>query len=262
MGTTQEGTGRTPPSQSCKVPGATPNIAENSAFVRPAFSIWPRRAPGGSAWAFSFGNDQFTSPCDSFLRAREGEAAGADGVWLFRAATAASSDSSSSSSVNGVRGFLLQSLNVRTSSKKEKNRALFYLPRLLTTLVLLVFLSGAVAVLLYETVPMRNTTRTSFDAIIVLGSPANPDGTPSHDQWERVGEGVREFRAGVAPRLIMTGGAAHNRYVEAHIMAQLAEAEGVPAAGVIEEGHAKDTIQNAYYSVQIMQAHGGIRLKW
>ena len=39
-------------------------------------------------------------------------------------------------------------------------------------------------------------------------------------------------------------------------MAQLAEAEGVPASAVIEEGRALDTIQNAYYPVQIMQAHG------
>ena len=59
---------------------------------------------------------------------------------------------------------------MRTSPKKEKNTALSYLARLLTTLVLLVFLSGAVAVLLHETVPMRNTTRASFEAIIVLGS--------------------------------------------------------------------------------------------
>ncbi|HZD75704.1 MAG TPA: YdcF family protein, partial [Acidobacteriaceae bacterium] len=73
---------------------------------------------------------------------------------------------------------------------------------------------------------------------------------------ERVLEGVREYRAGVAPRIIMTGGAAHNHLVEAHVMAALAEAQGVPANAVIEEGQAHDTIQNAYYSVQIMKAHG------
>jgi uncharacterized SAM-binding protein YcdF (DUF218 family) len=73
---------------------------------------------------------------------------------------------------------------------------------------------------------------------------------------ERVMEGVREYRAGVAPRIIMTGGAAHNDYVEADVMAKLAEAQGVPAAAIVEEGQAKDTIQNAYYSVQIMEAHG------
>ncbi len=153
-----------------------------------------------------------------------------------------------------MRGSFYNLFNVRTNPANEKN-TLFYLPRLLTTLVLLIFLPAAIAFLLYETIPLRNTARTTFDVIIVLGSPANPDGTPSHDQYERVSEGVREFRAGVAPRLIMTGGAAHNQYVEAHVMAGLAETQGVPASDVIEEGQAHDTIQNAYYSVRIMQAH-------
>ncbi|MGA9718276.1 MAG: YdcF family protein, partial [Acidobacteriaceae bacterium] len=91
---------------------------------------------------------------------------------------------------------------------------------------------------------------------IVLGYPAKSDGTPRPEMRERVLEGVREYRAGVAPRLILTGGAARNHYVEAHVMAELAEAQGVPASAVIEEGQAKDTIQNAYYSVEIMRAHG------
>ncbi len=107
-----------------------------------------------------------------------------------------------------------------------------------------------------RTLPLSNTGATHFDTLIVLGYPAFPDGTPRPEMRERVLEGVREYRAGVAPRLIMTGGAAHNQYVEAHVMAQLAESEGVPASAVIEEGQAHDTIQNAYYSAGIMRAHG------
>jgi uncharacterized SAM-binding protein YcdF (DUF218 family) len=107
-----------------------------------------------------------------------------------------------------------------------------------------------------RTLPLSNTTATHFDTLIVLGYPAFPDGTPRPEMRERVLEGVREYRAGVAPRIIMTGGAAHNHYVEAHVMAELAEAQGVPASAVMEEGQAHDTIQNAYYSAKIMQAHG------
>lgn len=69
-------------------------------------------------------------------------------------------------------------------------------------------------------------------------------------------EGVREWRSGVAPRIIMSGGAAHNRWVEAETMANLAEAQGVPANDILEERQAKDTIQNVYYTVAIMQTHG------
>ncbi len=107
-----------------------------------------------------------------------------------------------------------------------------------------------------RTLPLANTATTQFDTLIVLGYPAEEDGTPRPEMRERVMEAVREYRSGVAPRMIVTGGAAHNRYVEAHVMAQFAEAQGVPASAIIEEKQAKDTIQNAYYSVEIMEKHG------
>jgi uncharacterized SAM-binding protein YcdF (DUF218 family) len=107
-----------------------------------------------------------------------------------------------------------------------------------------------------RTLPLSDTGASHFDTLIVLGYPAFPDGTPRPEMRERVLEGVREYRAGVAPRMIMTGGSAHNKNIEAHVMATLAESQGVPKSAVIEEGRALDTIQNAYYSVKIMQAHG------
>ncbi len=113
----------------------------------------------------------------------------------------------------------------------------------------------AAAVLLYRSIPLGNTEQARFDTIIVLGCPANPDGKPSPVQRERVSEGVRQYRAGRAPMLIMTGGAAHNRYVEAEVMASIAEAQGVPPAAILQELQAQNTIQNAFYSVQIMKAH-------
>ncbi len=39
-------------------------------------------------------------------------------------------------------------------------------------------------------------------------------------------------------------------------MAELAASQGVPREALIEETQALDTIQNAYYSVKIMEAHG------
>lgn len=107
----------------------------------------------------------------------------------------------------------------------------------------------------YHAIPLSNTHAKHFDAIIVLGTPTRDDGTPSPEQRERTEEGVREFKAGVAPVLIMTGGAAHNTFVEGEAMKKLAVTEGVPAEDVIVEGQAKDTIQNIYYSDQILAAH-------
>ena len=104
--------------------------------------------------------------------------------------------------------------------------------------------------------PTSNTSLTRFDAIIVLGTPADSDGNPTPEQLARVTEGVNEYKRGTAPRLILTGGAARNRFVEARVMARTAEAQGIPASAILVEPQAMDTIQNACYSVRIMQAHG------
>ena len=104
--------------------------------------------------------------------------------------------------------------------------------------------------------PKSNTSRTRFDAIIVLGTPADSDGNPSPIQLARVTEAVHEYERGVAPRLILTGGAAHNQFVEADVMARTAHAQGIPQSALFVEPRAQDTIQNACYSQQIMDAHG------
>lgn len=108
----------------------------------------------------------------------------------------------------------------------------------------------------YDAIPTANTNLAHFDTLIVLGTPCLTNGTSSPEQRERVLEGVREFRAGVAAHMIVTGGAAHNNFVEADCMKRLALQQGVPPDAVIEEKQAKDTIQNIWFSKQIMDAHG------
>ena len=104
--------------------------------------------------------------------------------------------------------------------------------------------------------PAANTSRERFDAILVLGYPADRDGNPTPTQLARVTEAVHEYERGMAPRLIVSGGAASNRFVEAEVMARTAEAQGVPPPAVFLEPRARDTLQNACYAVQMMQAHG------
>lgn len=129
------------------------------------------------------------------------------------------------------------------------NRVLFYLFAVVFAIALLT--AGV-----YLTIPNHNTAATRFDTIIVLGYPANSDGTPTPEQRERVLEGVREYKAGVAPYIIMSGTSAHNQYVEADVMAQLARSQGVPASAILEEVQARNTIENIYYSARIMHQHG------
>jgi uncharacterized SAM-binding protein YcdF (DUF218 family) len=104
--------------------------------------------------------------------------------------------------------------------------------------------------------PSSNTALTRFDAIIVLGYPADGDGNPTPTQLARVTEAVHEYERGVAPRLIVTGGAVANHFVEAEVMARTAHAQGVPDSAIFVEPAARDTIQNACYAARIMKAHG------
>jgi uncharacterized SAM-binding protein YcdF (DUF218 family) len=104
--------------------------------------------------------------------------------------------------------------------------------------------------------PVSNTSLTRFDAIIVLGTPADRDGNPTPELLTRVTEGVHEYERGVAPRLILSGAAAHNQFTEARVMAATAHAQGIPESAIFEEPQALDTIQNACYSERIMKAHG------
>ena len=69
-------------------------------------------------------------------------------------------------------------------------------------------------------------------------------------------EGIREYRAEVAPHIIMSGGPAHNEFVEARTMAELATRQGVPAGDVIEERRAQNTVQNIFYSSELMRQRG------
>jgi len=126
------------------------------------------------------------------------------------------------------------------------------LNRTLIVVVLIVFALALIVTINYKTLPTHNTTQTHFDTIVVLGTPTRSDGTPSPEQRERVLEGIREYRAGVAPHIIMTGGPAHNSFIEAHTMAQFAATQGVSASDILEEPQALNTIQNIYYSAQLM----------
>jgi uncharacterized SAM-binding protein YcdF (DUF218 family) len=137
---------------------------------------------------------------------------------------------------------------VRRAAPKGRRNAI--LAAIAGVVVLIVW-----AALAREFARISNSNLARFDAIIVLGSPADSDGNPTPQQLARVTEGVREYMRGVAPRLILTGGATRNQFVEAETMARVAESEGIPDSAIFMETRAKDTIQNACFATRIMQAH-------
>jgi uncharacterized SAM-binding protein YcdF (DUF218 family) len=127
--------------------------------------------------------------------------------------------------------------------------------RLIRIFSILLATAVACVAIIYFSIPMADTQLTQFDVILVLGNPARTDGSIGPVARSRVLEGIRQYRAGVAPRLLMTGGAVANKFVEAQVMLQFAESQGVPASALLAESQSRNTIQNAYYSYKIMQAH-------
>src|ERR1700744_3744124 len=105
----------------------------------------------------------------------------------------------------------------RRAVSRSRGRSVLIRWTAIGALAVVVFLAWAVLARVFA--PKGNTTVAHFDAIIVLGYPADNDGNPTPEQLARVSEGVHEYERGVAPRLIMTGGAAHNNIVEAESMA-------------------------------------------
>ena len=95
-----------------------------------------------------------------------------------------------------------------------------------------------------------------YDAALVLGCPADNDGTPSLCQRCRVKSAVRLYRRGVVRRLIFSGGAAHSPFVEADVMADLAVKRGVPAGAILREGRALTTWQNVRFARQLLEDAG------
>jgi uncharacterized SAM-binding protein YcdF (DUF218 family) len=74
------------------------------------------------------------------------------------------------------------------------------------------------------------------EAIVVLGAGVTPDGMLSGNSLRRTVYGVRLFRDGLAPRLVLLG-AKHDGVVEAEVRARLAVELGVPAAAIdVEPG--------------------------
>jgi uncharacterized SAM-binding protein YcdF (DUF218 family) len=103
--------------------------------------------------------------------------------------------------------------------------------------------------------PTSNTSLTRFDVIIVLGTSADRDGNPDPSQLARVTEAVHEYERGIAPRILFTGAAVKNQFVEAKVMARSAHALGIPDSAILIEPQARNTIENACFAVRMMQEH-------
>lgn len=97
---------------------------------------------------------------------------------------------------------------------------------------------------------------TRFDAVVVLGAPANADGRASPAMIRRVRHGVHALRDGAADILILAGGPARHAVPEAHVMRALALEAGVAPERVLVEDQSTRTVENAAYTARLMEGRG------
>lgn len=94
------------------------------------------------------------------------------------------------------------------------------------------------------------------DALVVMGA-AQYDGRPSPVFAARLDHAVELFRAGLAPRLIVTGGkAAGDRTTEAASARAYAIAHGVPSEAILVEDGSRTTVESVRAVADIMRANG------
>jgi uncharacterized SAM-binding protein YcdF (DUF218 family) len=94
------------------------------------------------------------------------------------------------------------------------------------------------------------------DAIVVLGAAASPSGTLSLESSRRTQHGIDLYRRGLAPRLILLGGARGGGLAEAEARAQLARLHSIPAAAILTETRARTTREEAIRVKELGQSRG------
>ena len=89
------------------------------------------------------------------------------------------------------------------------------------------------------------------DCILVLGCRVYEDGTPSHMLEDRLRRSVELYRAGAAPKLLMSGDHGQREYDEVGAMKQYALAEGVSSQDVFMDHAGFSTYESLYRAKEI-----------
>lgn len=147
----------------------------------------------------------------------------------------------------------------KTVSEKKPVRKIW---KGLFTACLCLFLLGTLSVAginiyMYIDGAQRLQTETdSFekaDCILVLGCKVQPDGRLSHMLEDRLKRGVALYKAGVAPKLLMSGDHGQAEYNEVQAMKQYAIDQGVPSEDIFMDHAGFSTYESMYRARDIFQ---------
>lgn len=92
------------------------------------------------------------------------------------------------------------------------------------------------------------------DCILVLGAGVNDDGSPSYMLADRLDTAIELYRAGVAPKLLMSGDHGRKGYDEVNTMKDYALQQGVPSADIFMDHAGFATYDSIYRARDVFQA--------
>lgn len=92
------------------------------------------------------------------------------------------------------------------------------------------------------------------DAIVVLGASVLADGTPSGVLQDRLDDGIALYKAGVAPKFIMSGDNSTVAYNEVKAMKDYAISQGVPSEDVFCDHAGFSTYESMYRAKHVFGA--------
>jgi hypothetical protein len=91
--------------------------------------------------------------------------------------------------------------------------------------------------------------------LIVLGFPPKEDGTIPYNLKTRLDLAITEYKSHPGSILLLTGGAAYGKRIEAIEMAKYCCSMGIPENCIWLEKKARSTYDNALYTAQMLQGH-------
>ena len=101
--------------------------------------------------------------------------------------------------------------------------------------------------------PTDADTINDADCILVLGCGVREDGTPTHMLEDRLKRGIELYKAGVAPKLLMSGDHGRADYNEVATMKAYAVAAGVPSEDVFMDHAGFSTYESLVRAKEVFQ---------
>ena len=132
---------------------------------------------------------------------------------------------------------------------KKKKRVLLTFAAALVLLALLLGLGPDLLIVAAgrkSIVSQEEAASFGADCILVLGAGLKPDGSPNLMLGERIQTGVDLYKAGVAPKLLMSGDHGREDHDEVNAMKDAAMARGVPSEDVFMD-HAGFATYDSFY---------------